>query len=222
MTDGPEVVSLADEETRADLAVLVGRARRVDPDGDARLVGHGDVLAAYVSPLHGAGLPTVIGLRTYALAGPWHGDVLTPLGGLADRLVRRSPVPTLELPPVRSSGAPWAGVSPPRSGWTHLGDVRPAAVAASAAAGIAEVAEGTPAGAGSAAVAQLRSAVWSRPAEWSTGWPVTVPDGAAFAADALGFLHGAPDQLLAVRRCGPWVRISAQAGHVLVRRPLMG
>ena len=77
MTEG--TLLLADAESREDLGTFVGRAKRVDPDGDARLVGHGTVLAVYVSPLHGAGLPTVIGLRAYSLQDPWTGDVVTPL-----------------------------------------------------------------------------------------------------------------------------------------------
>lgn len=221
MTD-PVVLRLADLESHADLAVYVGRARRVDPDGDARLVGHGDVLAVYVSPLHGSGLPTVLGLRTFGLAETWHGDVLVPLAALGDRLARQASSPELPVPPVVSTSVAWAGVSPPRSGWERVGDVPAAAVAASAAAGIAEVADGSPEGAGSAAVARLRATIWSRPAEWSREWSTPVVDGAAFAADALGFLRGLPeDGFVTVRRSGSWSRLSTPAGHVLVRRPLL-
>ncbi|GAB2674587.1 hypothetical protein [Thalassiella azotivora] len=217
-----DAIHLADEATREDLGTYLARARRVDPDGDARLSGHGPVLAVYVSPLHGAGLPTVVGLRTVALAEPWDGDLVTPLGGLTDRLARRDGGPTLPLPPVESTGVAWAGISPPRSGWEPVGEVPSASVAASAAGGIAEIASGTPQGAGSAAVATLRATVWSRSAHWSRSWTASVPDGAAFAAEALGFLpRGAPDAPVAVLASGSWVRLSAPGGHVLVRKPLL-
>ncbi|HEX5533818.1 MAG TPA: hypothetical protein VFX33_08765 [Actinomycetales bacterium] len=215
-------IHLRDAESRADLGTYVGRAKRVDPDGDARLVGHGLVLAAYVSPLHGGDLPTVLGLRTYGLAQPWDGDVLAPLKALADRLARTVTPPTLAIPPVLSTGVAWAGVSPPRSGWELAGEVRGSVLSASAAAGIAEIAEGVPDGAGSAAVARLRSAVWSRTADWSTDAGVDVPDGAAFAAETLGFLAGDDDTQVHVYRRGSWTRLSSPLGHVLVRRSLLG
>jgi hypothetical protein len=212
---------LVDAGSRSDLGVLVGRAKRVDPDGDARLVGHGSVLAVYVSPLHGAGLPTVLGLRTFGLAEPWTGDVVTPLAALSDRLAKQSAAPVLPLPPVQSGSVAWAGVSPPRSGWQPVGETSSAAVAASAAAGIAEVSEGTPAGVGSAAVSRLRGTVWSRPAEWSTAWRVQVPDGAAFVAESLGFLARDADSRVSVHANGSWTRLTTRAGHVLVRRSLL-
>ena len=221
---GPETLRLVDPESRADLGLYVSRARRVDPEGEARLVGHGAVLAVYVSPLHGTGLPTVLGLRTFRLAAPWAGDLLTPLAVVADRLARGEATAHVQLPPVQSTGSAWAGVSPPVSGWEPVGRVSAAAVAASAAAGIAEIASGTPHGAGAAAVNRLRATVWSRSAHWSRSWSAPVPDGAAFAAEALGFLgpRGRPDGPVTVFARGSWVRLSAPSGHVLVRRPLLG
>ena len=59
----PRGLELADAETFRDLATYLSRARRVDPDGAARLMADGGVLAAYVSPVHGAPGPTVLGLR---------------------------------------------------------------------------------------------------------------------------------------------------------------
>jgi hypothetical protein len=215
-------IRLRDNESRADLGTYVARAKRVDPDGDARLVGHGTVLAAYVSPLHGGDLPIVLGLRTYALAGPWEGDFVASLKALSDRLARPVTPPTLAIPPVLSTGVAWAGVSPPRGGWEQAGEVRGSVLSASAAAGIAEIAEGVPDGAGAAAVAGLRSAVWSRTAEWSTDAGVDVPDGAAFAAETLGFLTGDDDTPVRVYRHGRWTRLSSPLGHVLVRRSLLG
>jgi hypothetical protein len=215
-------IPLRDAESRADLGTYIGRAKRVDPDGDARLIGHGTVLAAYVSPLHGGGLPTVLGLRTYALAQPWDGDVLAPLKALADRLARAVTPPTLAIPLVLSTGVAWAGVSPPRSGWEPAGEVRGSVLSATAAAGIAEIAEGAPDGAGTAAVTRLRAAVWSRTADWSMDAGIDVPDGAAFAAETLGLLSGDDDTAVRVYRHGRWARLSTPLGHVLVRQSLLG
>ena len=215
----PGALELADTDTRKDLALLLTRARRVDPDGDARLSGHGLVLAVYVCPLHGAGLPTVLGLRTIALAQPWTGDVVTPLGGLADRLARDTGSPTLPLPPVRSTAVGWAAASPPRSGWQQVGEVSAGEVAARAAAGAEEISAGLPDRPGAPALAKLRAGVWSRPSPWSTRWSAPVPDGACFAADALGVLGRALDQWspVAVHASGSWLRLTTRLGYVLVR-----
>jgi hypothetical protein len=51
---------------------------------------------------------------------------------------------------------------------------------------------------------------------WGTMIPThkRIPAGAAFAADALGFLGDKP---LAVHSLGNWVRLSATSGYVLVK-----
>lgn len=215
--EGEILLRLVDPDARADLRTFVTLARRADSGGDARLVGHGPVLAVYVSPVHGPGLPTVLGLRVFALARPWAGDLLTPLAALTDRLARPGSEPELPLPPFASTAVAWAGVSPPRSGWRHVGDTTAGDVVHRAEAGIAEIARGTPTGAGSAAVSRLRGAVWSRAAEWSQGWAVAVPDGASFAAHALGFVRGDGAAPVRVYGQGRWIRLTTPAGHVLVR-----
>ncbi len=214
---------LADAEVLGDLATFVARAKRVDPDGAARLVGHGDVLAVYVSPIHGGGGPTVLGLRTLALAAPTDLDVTVPLAALTDRFARpadgaapEGPVP-LAVPPAPVA-APWAGVTPPRTGWTAVGLVESATLRQVAAGGIAEVALGMPDVAGAAAVARLRAGVWGRPLFGAGGGP-DVPAGVAYAADALGFVtEGEPAALYS---SGPWWRLTTSRGHVLARRPAL-
>jgi hypothetical protein len=200
---------LADEATARDLSTFVSRARRMDGEGAVRLVAHGPVLAAYVGVLHGAGGPTVLGLRVAALAEPADVDVTVALAAVGDRLARAEAGARLPLPPVGHSAA-WAGVSPPRSGWSPAGTLGADEVRRAAAAGVRGVAAGVPAGAGASAVAQLRAAVWGRPLPGAED----VPSGAALAADALGFLGDEPVSVFAT---GPWRRLTTGRGHVLAR-----
>ena len=237
-----DVLFLPDGAAVADLAAYLGRAKRVDPDGAARLVGHGDVLAAYVSPVHGGGGPTVLGLRTTALARPSEVDVTVSLASLNDRFARLSALPggqrpapydagpaasgpvAFPLPPTPATNASWAGVTPPRRGWQAVGLVTLDALEQAVRRGVAEVAAGTPPGAGASAVARLRGMVWGRallggqaPSASGGAGAADAPAGLAFAAEALGFLRdGRP---AALYRSGPWTRLTTSAGHVLARRP---
>jgi hypothetical protein len=242
-------VLLADRAASADLATYLGRARRVDDGGAARLIGAGDALAVYVCPVHGSGGPTVLGLRVLRTAGPAADvtaagvkaqiDVTVPLAALTDRLARlvgpadagpgtapgdpsaSDPV-ELPLPPMAAAAGPsswagvsWAGVAPPRSGWQPAGTVPDSALALAARAGVAEVAAGAPAGAGAAAVGRLRALVWGRDLPGFGG----LPAGAAFAADALGFV--VPGEPAALYRSGRWCRLTTARGHVLSRPALI-
>ncbi|MGQ7298005.1 hypothetical protein [Quadrisphaera sp. KR29] len=189
----------ADPRALDDLAVLVARAARADAGGAARLVAAGGVLAVWVSPLHGAGLPTVLGLRTLALEPepePRRLDVVVELAALADRLARRSgpagePLGQLAVPPVDVGPATaWAGLLPPRTGWRPAPPQEVAALRRQAAADPRDLA---------AALAR--------------------------AAEALGFLppedgEGAQAPVTAAT-AGPWRRLSTRRGHVLGRRPLL-
>jgi hypothetical protein len=221
---------LPDGRALDDLETFVGRAHRVDPDGACRLVATGDVLAVYVSPVHGGGGPTVLGLRVLALAGSaappgWAGlDVTVPLAGLLDRFATLRPASdrpaddapvTLPVPPTQVR-ASWAGVTPPRSGWEAVGLLDASLLRSVAADGVREIADGVPAGAGAAVVARLRGQVWGRPL--APDLP-DVPTGVAFAADALGFLDDA--EPVALYRVGPWARATTRRGHVLARRPAL-
>lgn len=204
---------LADQASWDDLATYVARAKYLDSGGAARLAGHARVLAVYVSPVHGGGGPDVLGLRTFALAEPSDVDVVVDLAALTDRFARRAAEPVLPLPPAPATGVSWAGVAPPRSGWTALGQVPADVLVEAARLGVAEVAAGVPDVAGAPAVARLRAGVWSRPVPGTE-----VPAGAAFAAEGLGFLGAEPVDVLVA---GPWHRLSTRRGHVLVRRPLL-
>ena len=206
-----------------DLGTYVGRATRVDSGGAARLVAHGDVLAVFVSPVHGGGGPTVLGLRVLRLAAPVDVDTTVALASLSDRFARivagglvgpDAPV-RVPLPPQEAVDVAWAGMTPPRSGWEVVGTVPEPVLREAARAGVEEVAAGAGNGSGAQAVARLRGLVWGRDVPGVPG----LPAGAAFAADALGFLGG--DEPVALHRTGPWRRLTSRHGHVLARTSLL-
>jgi hypothetical protein len=211
----PVAVLLPDGAALADLSRFTSRALRLDPGGSIRLVGHGDVLAVYCCALSGGGGPTVLGLRTLALAAPEEVDVTLGLEALRDRLAMiqgQEEVIALELVAGPGAGPAWAGLLPPRTGWLIEGLLESAVLKRVAAEGIAEVAAGTPANAGAAAVAHLRSRVWGRDLVQGSH----LPAGAGFAAEMYGFLGD--EEAVSVHRSGPWWRLSLLRGHILARR----
>ncbi|GAA4358697.1 serine/threonine-protein kinase [Angustibacter luteus] len=209
---------LPDPQTAADLTTYLARARRVDPDGAARLVAAGTALAVYVSPVHGGSGPTVLGLRVVPLAAPAALDRTVPLSALADRLARPSAetgTVALPVPPMDATDAGWAGVTPPRTGWQAVGALDVQALGVAARAGIDEIATGAGEGSGSAAVVRLRALVWGRDLDGVDG----VPAGAAYVAESLGFLGA--DEPVTLHAQGPWRRLSSVRGHVIARRSLI-
>ncbi|ARC56433.1 hypothetical protein AS850_05010 [Frondihabitans sp. 762G35] len=213
--------TLPDSLSLDDLHTFLGRAATVD-DGSTRLVGAGGVLAVYVGVLAPSGIldraPTVMGLRTYAVADERDFDVVVPIRALLDRVARlrndiQDPTAPIQIlvPPVVTA-ASWAAITPPRGGWTPEADVDADLLESAAKAGIDEVAATIPAGTGEQIVHRVRSEVWSRPVVGADA----VPSGAAFAALALGFL-GADDRVR-LFSSGPWLRVSTSRGHVLVKQ----
>lgn len=209
----------ADPRDLADLRTFVTRAKSID-DGAIRLQAAGDVLAAYVCVLRprilGESTPTILGLRTMALAEPAQADVTVTLSSVLDRLAR-SGADDVELPiPPSTVSESWAGVGAPRTGWEAGGTVPDAELKSAAEAGIAEVAGVVPALAGAPVVNSARAAVWGRelPGLDGLGGLDGLPAGAAFAAFALGFLGEGEQKVF---RNGRWFRLSGPRGHVLVR-----
>ncbi|MBX7444446.1 MULTISPECIES: hypothetical protein [unclassified Arthrobacter] len=202
----------ADPRDLADLKTFATRAKAIE-DGAIRLQAAGSVLAAYVCVLRprllGESTPTILGLRTMALAEPSGTDVTVQLSAVLDRLARAG-ADDVELPvPPTTVTESWTGVGAPRGGWELVGSLDDAAVRTAAEAGIAEVAGIVPEKPGALIVNNARAAVWGRELD-STGLPL----GAAFAALALGFL-GDGDQKL--YRAGRWFRLTGPRGHVLAR-----
>ncbi|MFN8097185.1 MAG: hypothetical protein U0Q21_02685 [Dermatophilaceae bacterium] len=208
------VLVFPDAASLTDLRTYAARLRRLDPDGALRLHASGGLLAAYAGVLPGRGVTgsgAVIGLRILTLAKPAQVDATVPASAILDRLAR-TPRPggpfTLPVPPV-SVFVSWAGVAPPRTGWSVIGDLDAASLELAAQEGIAEIAA---AGTGLAAqVEALRARVWSAP--FAEGTPA--PRGLAFAAYGLGFVRaGEPARL---SRAGTWWRLTTPIGHALGR-----
>lgn len=213
----PSQLVLADAESLQDLGRYAARARSVDGDGAIRLQAVGPILASWVGVLPGSGLMgsgTTIGLRTSALAEPAELDVIVPLAAVSDRVARPGERAVLPVPPMTVK-APWAALSPPRSGWQPVGSIGAAALQRIASEGIGEVADGTPDGAGAPAVTALRAQVWGRVVAGGDE-AAELPAALAFAAYALGFLTPGAESTVATN--GRWTRLSTPAGHTLTRR----
>src|SRR5690606_28791268 len=124
--------TLVDSLALEDLATYLSRAARVE-DGSTRLIAASRVLAVYTAAFYPSGLhddtPTVLGLRTFALADDVRFDVVVPLRSMLDRLARltasvtdaSAPV-TVSLP-LEVNTVVWAAISPPKGGWVALPDM---------------------------------------------------------------------------------------------------
>ncbi|HEX6056467.1 MAG TPA: hypothetical protein VFY98_11700 [Intrasporangium sp.] len=211
-----EQIDFGDARGLTDLSTFIGRARVAVPDGAMRLQVPGrGLLVVTVAVLEGSGLlgdGTVLGLRAVRVRDATPGiDATVTFASITDRLARhRGTATTLSVPRTTVS-PPWSGLTPPREGWERVGALDAADVRSAAEQGIAEVAEGTPDGAGGAAVTALRRRVWG--AMTPTVPPIAA--GLAFGAHVLGFLRDG--ESTAVATCGRWTRLSTSRGHVLVR-----
>lgn len=205
-------VLFEDPLAAADALTFAGRAA-VLGDGAVRLRADRGVLAMTSAPLAPRGLfdstPTVLGMRVLAVDPELVCDLVVEASGLAADPERADAV---TLPETAVSPA-WAGVAPPRAGWTEEGGIDAATLASRAQWGIAAVAESVPKDAGEDAVRAVRASVWGRPDDALDGLPL----GAAFAAFALGFIGG--EERAVRRQAGSWTRLTLGRGHVIVRGP---
>jgi hypothetical protein len=206
-------LQFTDPRDLADLRTFATRARAID-DGAIRLYAAGPVLAAYVCVLRpkllGESTPTILGMRTVALAEPAELDVTVPLSAVLDRLARSGGDDVeFPVPPVTVTES-WAGVGAPRTGWEQVGALPDTVLRQAAEAGISEIAAIIPEKPGALIVNNARATVWGRPLPDAGG----LPAGAAFAALTLGFLADGEQGLF---RAGRWFRLSSPRGHVLVR-----
>jgi len=208
---------LLDEQTALDLKSYLTRARKMDQKGAVRLRAFGTLLTAYVAPLFTASIlddgPTVLGLRTMELKSEAEINILVPIQAVLDRLAFELERPATEerfiFDMVSTERIPWAGVSPPRTGWVEAGFLSEELLTNTAKKGITEVAETIPESVGGPIAARIRAEVWGRAMDVES----KVPAGAAFAAAGLGFL--VKDQDVPVFHSQGWVRLSTEFGHVL-------
>ena len=208
---------LQDRHSVEDLQAYLLRAKRLDKDGLVRFRAFGAVLAAYVAPIFAGSLmdngPTVLGLRTTELAENSELDAIVPIANVLDRLAKlladdpRKWI--LELPD--SLKAPWAGISPPRTGWEPLIEIPEPELTQIAKDGIAEVADTIPEAVGGPIAARIRGEIWGRQMKFGS----RIPTGAAFVAAGLGFLT--ENEMVQVYQAQGWVRLSSEHGHVLAK-----
>lgn len=219
---------LQDRQDAADLATYLSRARSVDPQAAVRLQGLDRVLAAWVSVIHPAGLldtaPVVLGLRTMSLAQSCELDVTVAAAAITDRLARETgahgsdDAPVWISAPPQEASASWAGIVAPRTGWHSLGSVPAHRVRDVAHRGIRTVSDSVPTDSGAAVVQKVRARVWGAGSGWGPLEGPEIPDGAAFALDVLGFIPASESDVhVAAEASGQWVRLSTDAGHVLVK-----
>lgn len=203
----------ADSSTAQDALIFARRAARL-LDDEVRLQAAGGTLAMTSAPLAPVGLldstPLVIALRALRADPELVCDLVVPAASLS---ADPDDPAALRLPDSAVSAA-WAGVSPPRSGWSETGAFPASTIAARAQWGIAAVAEAVPGDPGADAVRAVRAHVWGRPDDALDGLPL----GVAFAAFTMGFIGG--DESARVLRSGPWTRITFARGHVIARGPV--
>ena len=208
---------LLDEQSAQDLQAYLTRAKKMDPKGAVRLRAFGTILTAYVAPLFTGNIlddgPTVLGLRTMELKSETELNILVPIQSVLDRLAFEFEKPAgaerFKFQMQSTERVPWAGVSPPRTGWLEAGTLPEHILTNVAKKGIAEVAETIPESVGGPIAARIRAEVWGRAIDLHS----KVPAGAAFAAAGLGFL--VRDEEVPVFHAQGWVRLSTSFGHVL-------
>jgi len=208
--------TLTPDAARHDLLTFLERAGRVN-NGSARLIASGGHLQVYVGVLFPRGLldhtPTVLGLRVFALEQSVDFDVVVPLDALASRVRVALEKDDAELrTPAEVASLAWSAITPPREGWRRRLGVASSVLSQAAAEGIARVAETIPNAVGEAVVQKVRAEVWGA----TIAHTKRVPAGAAFAADALGFLV---DKNLQVHTLDNWLRLSSKSGYVLAKFP---
>jgi hypothetical protein len=224
----PRVVGLrfAEPAAAVDLSGFLRRLLRYDRAAVVRLVATGSVVAAYGYPPF-----DVYAVRTAKLAplgaepagdGDVAGvdvagvDVTVSAGQLLDAIRDDGTCP---LPPA-VAGPGWAGLLPPRAGWTPAGTLPAALLTEVVARGVAEFRER--AGAFDPAVAATRAAldalageIWGRPLDAARF--ADLPLRAAHALHGLGCLGPADGPPVAVARHARWLRLDAPYGTVALR-----
>jgi len=207
-------IQFSDHSDVSDLVGYLERAKKLDPDGLVKFKTFWDVLAIYVAPIFSSGLlsdgPTVLGLRTIKLENAPQLDANFEIAHILERLAHLGEDRSLSLPPVQQR-AVWTGITPPREGWEHAGEIPQQQLSLWAKDGVTEVATTLPESIGASIAQKVRSQVWGKP----VGFDVKFPAAVAFAISGLGFMS--QGEMVKVYRARGWVRLSSRHGHVLAK-----
>jgi len=213
------VLHLADEGEAADLAAFLSRLLHYDRSAAVRLQGTGTALAVFGRP------PSfeVLAIRAVRLAKPYENgldvsvDVTVSAGELLESVDEAAGT---ALVPEAVTGPPWAGVLPPRGGWSAVPGL-PAAdeLRAMVGAGVAEFRSRTqelePEARTRAELDRIGREIWSR-----TVGDTRLPVRAVHAAQSLGFLRAGGQ--LALFSSGAWLRLRTPYGSIAVRSTGLG
>jgi hypothetical protein len=218
-----QALTLVDGLALRDLQVYLSRASRIE-EGSVRLIAGGGILAVYVAVIYPVGLldevPTVLGLRTFALTSSDPIDAVVPIRSLLERVNRldagmtEAATPVTMTVPMGVNTVTWAAISPPKGGWLPRTSTTTGVLNRTARAGIAEVANAVPTGTGAQLVQKVRAEVWGRDIEGLED----VVAGGVFAALSLGFLGDDEVDEVRIFDSGPWTRLTSPRGHVLIKR----
>ncbi|HEX4788264.1 MAG TPA: hypothetical protein VH372_07360 [Actinospica sp.] len=210
------------------LAAYLERLLHFDKTAAVRFVGVGPAAAAYTGPPFG-GRP-VLALRVLALRPETAPFDVTVLAGKLLEGLSADDAQAL-VPDTMVGGPSWAGLLPPRTGWTRLGLVSVRELAREAAQGNTDF-RFRALGLDRAGLDALGEEIWSRPVEAAGGSDPAEQDAdaasrhallalrTAHAAQALGFLGPDPEQSeewAPLARIGRWLRLDAPYGTVLQR-----
>jgi len=189
------------------LASYLRRLTALDSRAAVRIQARGAVAGVFAGPPF-----EVVALRPVALAAPLEVDATVSAQRLLERLDEVSPGDAVTLPPP-VVGPAWAGLLPPRTGWSPAGEVATVAVAAAVRSGIVsfrEKAERLPEAERTVdRLDAMAREVWRTPVVGS------VPLRAAHAAEALGLLGREGEVAASVS--GAWRRLRCSGGSVAVR-----
>ena len=211
-------LAFASSRDGAAFGAYLERLLHFDKTAAVRLLSVGHAAAAYSGPPFG-GRP-VLALRLAALRPDSPAVDATVLAGkLLEGLSADDTA--VRVPEALVGGPSWAGLLPPRTGWTRLGGLPVRDLATAASQGNADF-RFRALGLDRAGLDALGEEIWSRPVHAAEG-----ADGLSkltlrtvHAAQALGFLGPAPEgsaDTAALARIGRWLRLDAPYGTVLQR-----
>ena len=188
------------------LAVYLERVVGLDGRAAVRLQAQGEVLGVWSGPPF-----DVLALRPVALAEPAAIDRTVSaqrfLDAMGTALGDAIPVPAAVM------GPGWAGLLPPKSGWSEIGRLSVESLNSSVASGVTSFrakADSVP----EESRTQDQLDQWAREV-WRTPVVGGIPLRAAHAADRLGLLG--PDGEAVAYQAGAWKRLAVPGGSVALR-----